>query len=106
MRSLVTPRENSKPERAPFFVLTSQIRLIMVLGTSTLILFVGFGTAIAQSPLFEISLEMESSKLTVGDPIALEILVIHKDGSNVLFPSLPREWGEFELIRQYPPSCT
>tara|TARA_B100001123_G_scaffold73816_1_gene83069 strand:+ start:12223 stop:13251 length:1029 start_codon:yes stop_codon:yes gene_type:complete len=104
MRSLVTPRENIKPERAPFFVLTSQIRLIMVLGTSTLILVVGFGTAIAQSPLFEISLEVESSKLTVGDPIALEILVIHKDGSNVLFPSLPGKWGEFELIRQYPPS--
>ena len=102
MRCVVTPREKRKYRRAPLGVLTSQIRLLMVLGTSTLILFVGFGTVVAESPPFEISLQMKSSELTVGDPIALEILVIHKDGSNVLFPSLPRKWGEFELIKQLP----
>ena len=103
MRCLATPRENRKHRPAPFAALISQIRSILVLGASTLILFLGFDTVVAQSPPFEISLQMESSELTVGDPIALEILVSHKDGSNVLFPSLPRKWGDFELIRQLPP---
>ena len=76
----------------------------MLMGISTLVILVGFGTVVAQSPPFKISVQMESSELTVGDPIPLEISVIHKDGSLVLFPSIPRKWGEFELIKQLPPN--
>ena len=74
--------------------------LILVLPVS--IGVAAYSTAQAQAPGVDVSLTTETSGLTVGDPVTLDLRAIHPPGYQVTFPQLPGTWGEFELRAQSP----
>ncbi len=73
----------------------------------TLLLFASIaltvhGTASAQAPGVVASLTTDAADLTVGDPVTLNLRVVHPPGYQVTFPLLPGTWGDFEIRGQSP----
>lgn len=51
----------------------------------------------------ETSVTVAPGEYTVGDPIQLEIEIVHPTDSTVIFPELDKEWGEFIIYSQSAP---
>ncbi len=64
-----------------------------------------FNTAHAQDTLVA-SLSVDSQDFTVGDVIPLTLRVIHPSGWRVIFPTLDKQWGDFEVRGQSVPEIT
>ena len=54
-------------------------------------------TAFAQMAPVGIGLEADAESVTVGDVLTLTLKVSHPSDHHVIFPDVPREWGEFEV---------
>lgn len=65
----------------------------------------GAGTAVAQSTGTAVW-QIPPGDYTVGDPIPLTLSVTHPAGTEVLFPQLPQEWGDFVVLGQDAPVTT
>jgi hypothetical protein len=48
------------------------------------------------------TLTASQTELTVGDPVQLTLAVTHPAGSQVIFPKLEQQWGQFEVQNQAP----
>ena len=59
-------------------------------------------TATAQTSQLSVGLTVEDRQITVGDPLALTIYAVYPDDYHVIFPTLPTEWGSFEVRSQTP----
>ncbi len=59
-------------------------------------------TARAQSSQLSVGLTVEDRQITVGDPLALTIYAVYPDDYHVIFPTLPQQWGSFEVRTQTP----
>ncbi len=46
------------------------------------------------------TLTASQTELTVGDPVQLTLAVTHPAGSQVIFPKLDQQWGQFEVQNQ------
>jgi hypothetical protein len=64
--------------------------------------FATFQTAQAQE-LLTATLSVDSQEITVGDVIPLTVRVTHPAGWRVIFPTLEKQWGEFEVRSQAVP---
>ncbi len=58
------------------------------------------GTASAQTTPVELTLQVESEAITVGDPFTITLSVAHPPDYHIVFPRLESEWGEFEVRNQ------
>ncbi|HFQ92416.1 MAG TPA: hypothetical protein ENK32_00270 [Anaerolineae bacterium] len=65
----------------------------------------GVGTAAAQSESTAVW-QIPPGDYTVGDPLPLTLSVTHPAGTEVLFPQLPEEWGDFVVLGQDAPVTT
>ncbi len=65
----------------------------------------GAGTAVAQSEVTAVW-QIPPGDYTVGDPVPLTLSVTHPAGTEVLFPPLPEEWGDFVVLGQDAPVTT
>lgn len=57
-------------------------------------------TPALQAEEVEITLTADQRELTVGDPVALTLQVLHPPDTEVRVPSLPRAWGQVEVRAQ------
>ena len=61
-----------------------------------------FNTAHAQD-ILAATLSVDSQEITVGDVIPLTLRVTHPAGWRVIFPTLEKQWGDFEVRSQAVP---
>lgn len=62
------------------------------------------GTAVAQSSLSADLRVENAAPLTIGDPVALIVTVVHPDGYRVIAPALGQTWGELRIVSQSAPA--
>ncbi len=75
------------------------IRLLAPIIVVVLLSGVGQSPAIAESDV-EVRFTADKQEITLGEPARLTLEVVHPDGYQVIFPKLPRVWGEFEVRSQ------
>ncbi len=54
-------------------------------------------TALAQMAPVSVTLTTDTESATVGDVLTLKLTVNHPPDHHIVFPDVPREWGEFEV---------
>ena len=89
--------------RVPCAALYPGLRSWVPLLVAAMLVTGGFGTVQAQDaalPDIRASLAADRSELSVGDPVALALKVIHPEDHAVVVPRLGPSWGDFEVRRQ------
>lgn len=77
-------------------------RQLLLLPLLLLLALLGWPRPGAAQTLATATLTATGQDWTVGDPLPLTLTVNHPAGTQVIFPQLPGEWGDFTVVSQSP----